>query len=266
MSTAHSAVAFATRLVTGARPVVVGQEHPHGEPGVLELPRQAVFFANHSSHLDFLTIWAVLPGSLRSRLRPIAAADYWGSGLKGRLATSLFRPYLVERGKGGSGSRPGGQLEGMLAVLDAGDSLAIFPEGTRGDGHEIAPFHKGLAKLAHLRPDVPIVPVALANLGRILPKGGVIPVPMLATITFLPPIALAEGESEEEFLERARLTLVQALPDPSADAEAELEHEHETLREPAAGTEETPGRQPPGGTERTPGRQPPAVEHGSETP
>lgn len=242
MRTLRSAVAFGTRLVTGARPVVVEEEAPVDgvTATVLDLPRQAVFFANHSSHLDFLTIWAVLPGGVRERVRPIAAADYWGSGVKGRLATALFHPYLVERGKGGApdasrthapaASTPGGraraggsQLEGMLAVLDAGDSLVIFPEGTRGDGHELAPFQRGLARLARERPHVPVIPVALANLGRILPKGGVIPVPMLATVSFLPALAVEEGESDDGFLERARRILVEALPDPAADASAEMD-------------------------------------------
>lgn len=223
MNRTRNAVAFAARLVTGARPVVAGADG--ATTTVLDLPRQAVFFANHSSHLDFLTIWAVLPGGLRRRLRPIAAADYWGSGVKGRLATALFNPYLVERGKGGSGTgagRPGGQLAGMLGVLDGGDSIAIFPEGTRGDGHGIGQFHAGLARIARQRPDVPVVPVALANLGRILPKGGRIPVPMLATVTFLPPIAVAPGETDEGFLARARQVLVDALPDPAAESHAEL--------------------------------------------
>lgn len=222
MSALRGAVAFTTRLITGARPVVSG----HRRESVLGLPRQAVFFANHSSHLDFLTIWAVLPAHLRSRLRPVAAADYWGSGVRGRFATTLFNPYLVDRGKSAARApgeeKHGSQLDGMLAVLDAGDSLAIFPEGTRGDGHEIAPFHAGLVRLARQRPDVPIVPVALANLGRILPKGGRIPVPILGTVTFLQPLALQDGESDDHFLTRARDALITAFPDPEAEVHAEL--------------------------------------------
>lgn len=229
MTLIRSAVAFAVRLVTGARPAVVSHD---GRPTtVLDLPDQAVFFANHSSHLDFLTIWAVLPGHLRRRVRPVAAADYWGSGWKGRAATALFNPYLVERGatartpSAAGPEPPRSQIDGMIEVLALGDSLTIFPEGTRGDGHEIAPFHAGIARLARAHPEVPIQPVALTNLGRILPKGGVIPVPLLATVRFLEPIALRPGETDQEFLVRARQVLVDALPDPEADVAAELERD-----------------------------------------
>ncbi|MDO5494929.1 MAG: lysophospholipid acyltransferase family protein [bacterium] len=227
---------------------------------MLDLPRQAVYFANHSSHLDFLTLWAVLPGGVRERVRPIAAADYWGSGLRGRIATALFHPYLVDRGKGSShdeepeakdpAKKPGSQLDGMLAVLDAGDSLVIFPEGTRGDGHEIAPFQRGLARLARERPHVPVIPVGLANLGRMLPKGGVIPVPMLATISFLPSIELQPDESDEDFLERARLLLVEAVPNPADESDAELageladSHAPRGAPEPAGTTQPTDATQP----------------------
>ena len=188
--------------------------------------RAYVIAPNHIANLD--PVFIAITVFDWKRLRILAKEELFKNPLAGWFLRCMGA-VAIERGKGDTTI-----VEKLTNECKNGTGIMIFPEGTRGDGHEIAPFHKGLAKLAHLRPDVPIVPVALANLGRILPKGGVIPVPMLATITFLRPIALGEGETEEEFLERARLTLVEALPDPSADAEAELEHEHETLREPAA--------------------------------
>lgn len=205
MSAAHATVAFGVRLVTGARPVLAGGGT------VFDLPRPAVFYANHSSHLDFLTLWSLLPGGVRRRVRPVAAADYWVGGWKGNVARHLFNPLLVARGKGGPADLPtGGAVERMTAALDEGDSLVIFPEGTRGDGERIADFHAGLARVAAARPGVPVIPVALANVGRILPKGSLVPVPVLVTATFLP--ALGRGdEPEERFLARARQVLVDVL-------------------------------------------------------
>lgn len=168
------------------------------------LPAQAVFYANHSSHLDFVTLWAVLPPDLQRRVRPVAAADYWGAGLRRRVATGWFNAYLVDRGGGrdgrrtrraGAGSRSGvvpedgGQLQGMLDILARGDSLIIFPEGTRGSGERVAEFKAGLHVLAAAHPEVPVVPVSLLNLGRILPKGEGVPVPHLSTVRFHRPLA-----------------------------------------------------------------------------
>ena len=185
----------------------------------LRLPDQAIYYANHSSHLDFLTIWAALPGELQQRARPVAAKDYWGSGVRKAFAERIFNAYLVDRH--GSSSRrqrasdsgvsPKGQVEGMAEVLAAGNSLIIFPEGTRGAGDTIAEFHGGLYKLAQLHPEVPVVPVTLANLGRILPKGEVIPVPHLSTVVFCEPLHLGQDEDRATFLARARQVLVESL-------------------------------------------------------
>ena len=189
-----------------------------GESG-LRLPGQAIYYANHSSHLDFLTIWAALPAELQQRARPVAAKDYWGSGVRKAFAERIFNAYLVDRHgsssrrqrSSDSGVSPRGQVEGMAEVLAAGDSLIIFPEGTRGEGDSIAEFHGGLYKLARLHPEIPVVPVTLANLGRILPKGAVIPVPHLSTVIFCEPLYLEPDEDRQAFLTRARQVLVETL-------------------------------------------------------
>src|SRR5258708_6831266 len=60
--------------------------------------RPRVFFANHSSHLDFVVLWASLPSWIRRRTRPVAAQDYWESSpLRCYLATHLFRSVLIPR-------------------------------------------------------------------------------------------------------------------------------------------------------------------------
>ncbi|MFZ3453925.1 lysophospholipid acyltransferase family protein [Arthrobacter sp. 7Tela_A1] len=211
--TSRRSLARLISAFAGARVVTAA-----GEPGP-DLPGQAIYYANHSSHLDFLTIWAALPAELQQRARPVAAKDYWGSGVRKAFAERIFNAYLVDRH--GSSSRrqrtsdsgvsPKGQVEGMAEVLAAGDSLIIFPEGTRGEGDTIAQFHGGLYKLARLHPEIPVVPVTLANLGRILPKGEMIPVPHLSTVIFCEPLHLEPNEDRQTFLARARQVLVESL-------------------------------------------------------
>src|SRR5580704_13217966 len=59
---------------------------------------QRVYFANHTSHLDALVVWAALPHELRMRTRPVAAKDYWTKGaIRRYLATRVFDALLIDR-------------------------------------------------------------------------------------------------------------------------------------------------------------------------
>lgn len=173
--------------------------------------RQRIFFANHTSHLDFILIWSSLPVRIRKRARPVAAADYWEAGwIRRYLARKVFRAVLIERGAPAADDdrntavRGREAVERMVTGLGREDSLILFPEGTRGSGERVAEFKSGLYYLSRERPDVELVPVHLENLNRVLPKGEVIPVPMISRISFGSPMSLREGESKEAFLERAR--------------------------------------------------------------
>ena len=164
-----------------------------------------VYFANHTSHLDTLVIWASLPPSLRVRTRPVAAADYWGQpGLHRWLATRVLNALLVDR-SGGGGSREA--LRALTLALDAGDSLILFPEGTRGAGPVIGELRPGLYFVARQCPMIDLIPVYLQNLSRILPKGEILPVPILGSATFGAPLRLEPGEDRDTFLNRARAAL-----------------------------------------------------------
>ena len=167
--------------------------------------RPRVFFANHSSHLDFLVVWASLPADLRSTTRPVAAKDYWSGHVRRLFAVKLFNALLIERTRSTTGDNP---VEQMLEALDRQYSLILFPEGTRGSGDEIASFRAGLYHIAQARPSVELVPVYLENLNRILPKGESLPVPLLSYVTFGQPLPSAELQTKQEFLEGARQALV----------------------------------------------------------
>jgi 1-acyl-sn-glycerol-3-phosphate acyltransferase len=193
------------RLVTGAQPRWLC------DPRVLG-PR--VYFANHCSHLDTVVVWSTLPDALRERTRPVAARDYWGHGAVRRfIADRVFDALLIDR-KAAEGAelierQRQETLEAMTAVLDAERSLILYPEGTRGSGESVQPFRAGLYHLARARPRVPLVPVYLGNLARILPKGAALPVPMQGQVVFGPELHLAPGEEKQAFLERCRRAMLE---------------------------------------------------------
>ena len=166
---------------------------------------QRIYFANHTSHVDTLAIWAALPRALRRRTRPVAARDYWGRGLKRYVATRGFNAVLIDRAREEPGADP---LAPLRAALAAGDSLILFPEGTRGTGEVPARFRGGLHRLATEFPAIELVPVYLDNLHRALPKGSMLPVPLVCTVRFGAPLPRDEHESREAFLARARLAVM----------------------------------------------------------
>src|SRR4029077_6058943 len=112
---------------------------------------------------------------------------------------------LIDRAKSDSAVDP---LEPLRGALREGDSLIIFPEGTRGAGATPARFRSGLYRLAGEFPHVELIPVYLDNLHRTLPKGAALPVPMVCTVRFGAPLGLNAGEDRDAFLERARDSVV----------------------------------------------------------
>lgn len=173
--------------------------------GVGPLATQRIYFANHTSHIDTLAIWSALPPELRARTRPVAAADYWGGGgIRRYIALRGLNAVLVERGRKDAGSDP---LEPLCEALERGDSLVIFPEGTRRAQRLPGPFKSGLYHLAKRYPQVELVPVYLENLHRSMPKGTHFPVPLICTVRFGAALQLIDGEDKAAFLERARKTV-----------------------------------------------------------
>jgi 1-acyl-sn-glycerol-3-phosphate acyltransferase len=199
------------RVLTGA------QARWHGCPPKIE---QRIYFANHQSHADLVLIWAALPQELRDITRPIAAKDYWTkTPLKKWITTAVFNAVYVDRGS----SRPAGGTETpdtvpaealadplapLIEAIEGGDSIILFPEGTRGHAEEPQPFKAGLYNLALKFPQVVLVPAWINNVQRVMPKGEVVPVPILCSVTFGEPIRLEAGEERRAFLDRARQAVI----------------------------------------------------------
>ena len=167
--------------------------------------RQRVYFANHASHLDFLLIWAALPPEVRASTRPVAGREYWTRNkLRTFLADGVFRAVLIDREHV---TRKNNPMDAMREALGAGDSLIVFPEGTRSSDGSLQAFRSGLYHLWRAARHVEFVPVYLENLNRILPKGEFLVVPLLSSVTFGRPLAAVEGEGRDHFLARARQEL-----------------------------------------------------------
>ena len=170
-----------------------------------------VYFANHSSHLDFVAIWSALPRGARRRVRPVAGRDYWHRTPARRfLASRVFHAVLVDRGGPASGhGAPRASLDRMAGEVASRHSLIVFPEGTRSLDGEVGAFKSGLFHLARLCPEAELVPVYVDNLHRVLPKGEFLPVPMLSRIVFGAPLGPVADEGKQVFLTRARDALLQ---------------------------------------------------------
>jgi 1-acyl-sn-glycerol-3-phosphate acyltransferase len=194
-----SALAWA---VTGVTPIWNGSE-PSG--------RQRIYFANHASHGDFILLSACLPEEERARTRAVAAEDYWGkTRLRRFIAEDILNSVLIHRNWTEPAHNP---VNAMLTVLDQGNSLIIFPEGTRNLGEEpLQRFRSGIYNLATSRPDVELVPCWIENMSRVLPKGHFVPVPLLCRVVFGAPIAVAAGEDRVDFLQRAHSELLALRP------------------------------------------------------
>ena len=169
---------------------------------------QRVYFSNHTSHLDALVLWSALPPEVRRLTRPVAARDYWvKSRLRSYLAEQVFHAVLIDRPESThtlSLRATRSIIDQMAEAIGERYSMIVFPEGTRGSGTDVKPFKSGLYYLALRKPSLELVPAYLENMNRILPKGEVLPVPLLGRITFGPVLRLAEGESKRDFLERVR--------------------------------------------------------------
>jgi 1-acyl-sn-glycerol-3-phosphate acyltransferase len=198
-SVSLSALAWA---ITGVTPIWHGSRPSE---------RQRIYFANHASHGDFILVSACLPEREKRRTRAVAAADYWGkSRLRRFIAEDLLSSVLIHRSWTEPADNP---INAMLAVLDRGDSLILFPEGTRNMGETpLLRFRSGLYNLAVARPEVELVPCWIENMSRVLPKGHFLPVPLLCRVVFGPAIAVGNGEDRHEFLKRAHAALLALKP------------------------------------------------------
>jgi len=190
---------------------VRGREHlSRSEPFVL--------VANHSSHLDTISLLSLFPLTRLRRIRPVAAADYFERNKFVSLFTkTVFNILPIARKNITTENNP---LRRMRDALQAGDSLIIFPEGTRGSGEQIGEFRSGVAHLIEKMPGVSVIPAYLVNMGRSLPKGEFIPVPFFCEIRIGAPLVLTGSRQE---ITKALEAAVRELAPETSENAASLE-------------------------------------------
>ena len=173
-------------------------------------PSNKVYYANHSSHGDFVLVWISLPKTWRMLTQPVAGVDYWlSSKLKAFIAEQVFRVLLIDRQH-----NPQQAIAAMDAALKDGKSLILFPEGTRNttDDQILLPFKSGLYHLARENEHVEFVPVWINNINKVLPKGKILPIPLLCDVRIGEVIKKLPDEDKSAFLSRTRQALLDLAP------------------------------------------------------
>jgi len=161
---------------------VTGIEHLHK---IIKEP--CIIVANHNSHVDTLLLLCLFTCSQILKIHPVAAADYFcNTKLKAFIFKTLLGIIPLSRKV-----RKASEEELFKDINDAlrgGESIIIYPEGTRGEDNQIKNFKSGVAHIAKMNPTVPIVPVYINGPDRILPKGALLWVPFIADVYISEPV------------------------------------------------------------------------------
>jgi 1-acyl-sn-glycerol-3-phosphate acyltransferase len=147
----------------------------------------AILVANHNSHLDTLVLMSLFPLSKVQHLRPVANEEYF---LKQNPCLAWFArhilhiiPVSTEAGSCRDNScNHRNFFKNCADAIAQNQILILYPEGTRGTPESLGEFKSGIAHLAKQHPHVPIVPIFLHGLGKALPKGDFLIVPLLCSI------------------------------------------------------------------------------------
>ncbi|MBA3654845.1 MAG: 1-acyl-sn-glycerol-3-phosphate acyltransferase [Actinobacteria bacterium] len=159
------------------RPSIIGREHiPESGPFVLA--------PVHRSNIDF-ALAAVL---VKRRIRYMGKDSLWRIGWIGKIFSALGA-FPVHRG---SADREA--LRRCIEVINGGEPLVIFPEGTRQSGDTVQPLFEGAAYIA-ARTGVPIVPVGIGGSEQAMPKGSKFVHPV-KTVLVVGPVIPAPSATE----------------------------------------------------------------------
>jgi len=158
--------------------------------------KQFIIVANHNSHLDTMTLMASLPSKILPKVKPVAAADYFGNTkLKEKMSNYFINTLLISRSEGSNAIRQ------MKKALDEGYSLIVFPEGTRGNPDEEQELKPGIALLLSLCPQIKYVPAYMVGMGKAMPKNDNLIIPYESSLIYGEP-RLIESEDKKEILKQ----------------------------------------------------------------
>ena len=143
---------------------------------------QFIIVANHNSHFDAISILAALPANKLKNVRTIAAGDYFGTSPSSEGIMNLFFNAILINRKRKKTERS--SIDILDEYLKNGESLILFPEGSRGKPGVLSEFKKGIAVLLKKNPNIPFVPIYLDGLGKVLPKDKFLLLPMNSIVNF----------------------------------------------------------------------------------
>ena len=162
----------------------------------------SIIVANHNSHVDTLLLLSLFNCSQILKIHPVAAADYFcNTKLKSFIFRTLLGIIPISRKV-----RKATEEELFKDINDAlrgGHSIIIYPEGTRGEDNTIQKFKSGVAHIAKMNPDIPVVPIYINGPDRILPKGAILWVPFIADVYVADPVYY-DGSSTKDFTDRIK--------------------------------------------------------------
>jgi 1-acyl-sn-glycerol-3-phosphate acyltransferase len=156
--------------------------------------KQFIIVANHNSHLDTMTILASLPRNIIHKVKPVAAADHFGkTKLKEALSNYFINALLIPR-KRDKENPENDPIHKMIKALDAGYSLILFPEGTRGEPEVQQPLKPGVALVLIQRPAVKFVPAYMKGMGKAMPKHDNLIVPHSSSLVYGRPTEIKNAD------------------------------------------------------------------------
>jgi long-chain acyl-CoA synthetase len=184
---------------------VNGREH------IEHLNEPVVFASNHQSHMDVPVILMAMPARLRARIAPAMAKEFFkahffpdqfstrqvfSNRLNYYLSAFFFNTFPLPQREAGARQT----LRYIGEVTGDGFSVLIFPEGVRSDSGDIKPFRGGIGMIG-ARLGLPIVPVRIDGVDRVLKTGWKMAKPGPVSVTFGPPMRLS-GDNYAELAMR----------------------------------------------------------------
>ena len=191
-------LSLATWILPLAR--VFARLRVEGTDHLSHLAGPVVFASNHQSHFDVPVILAALPGRWRARVAPAMLKEFFKAhfypaehswrqwftnSLNYYLASFYFNAFPIPQREAGARHT----LRYIGDLTGEGWSILIFPEGVRADADEIKPFRGGIGMIAS-RLDVPVVPVRLEGVNRVLHTKWKVPRPGRVRVAFGAPLRL----------------------------------------------------------------------------
>ena len=173
-------------VVIGLRYLGVRKNQPDGP---------VIYIANHNSHLDAISMMTVVPRHRLHLTHSVAAQDFFGNSFFRKWSMeNLVNAVLISRKRGDDQVDP---IEFLDGLLQAGRSLILFPEGTRGVAGSMGDFKRGVGHLASRHPGIPVIPIYLDGLYRNLPKGRAMIVPFGGNLIMGEPLVFGDEDVDE---------------------------------------------------------------------